>query len=201
MKQATNAIPLHFFPSLALNSNIAASLAKAYLLIDHLKQLWRQGWLRGGRDISLEKCESVADHCFGVLSLAILVMPYIKTSLDWVKVILMAVIHEYGEVLAGDIVPHEGVSPDKKHYDEEISIRAVFAELPDCQIYVEIWQEYEAQTSEEAKFVKQLDKLEMALQSCIYNRQYGMPNEDFIEDVLENLSEPLLREMLLAVLE
>jgi len=42
--------------------------------------------------------------------------------------------------------------------------------LPNPDKYVKLWLESEKQTSPEARFVNQIDRLEMALQAYLYER-------------------------------
>ncbi len=46
-------------------------LIQAYFELNHLKQLYRQGWLRVG--IPPERCESVAEHSLGVALLCLFI--------------------------------------------------------------------------------------------------------------------------------
>jgi len=181
-----NTIPM------ALFSGIMNPVAVAYLMVSHLKQIYRKGYLIEPRNVEADKCESVADHCFGLLALITFIMTSYKIELDWQRVMLMAIIHEFGEVYAGDITPKDGVSGEEKYALERISVRLILNEFPGGDELIEIWEEYEAQLTPESRFVRQLDKLEMGLQSCIYHRQYGMPNEDFVKDVESSLSDPIL---------
>ena len=181
-----NIVPKHLF------SGMMNPVAVAYLIINHLKQLYRKGFLIEPRNIEPEKCESVADHCFGLVVLISLIMTAYKIALDWQKVMLMAIIHEFGEVYAGDMTPEDGVSKDDKSALERASVHLILDGFPGGDELIEIWEEYEAQLTPESRFVKQLDKLEMGLQSCIYHRQYGMPNDDFVKDVESSLTDPVL---------
>ena len=90
-------------------------LVTAYFELCHLKQLYRQGWLRRG--VPPERCESIAEHSFGVAVLA-LWLAQAQPELDADKVVRMALLHDLGEVYAGDIVPSDGVSEGEKHRRE-----------------------------------------------------------------------------------
>lgn len=190
---AKNSIPISFF------RGVSNPIAIAYLLINHLKQLYRKGYLVEPRNIKLEKCESVADHCFGVVMLISLIMTLYPIKLNWQKVLLMAIIHEFGEVFSGDIGPKDGVSKEEKYRREKEGINLILSDFPEGQVLIDLWEEYVAQITPESQFVKQIDRLETGLQSCVYNRQYGMPNQDFIDDVLSHLNDPLLVSVLSSV--
>jgi len=50
-------------------------------------------------------------------------------------------------------------------------VRRVLAGLAGRERHVELWEEYEAQQTPEARFVRQIDRLEMALQATVYASQ------------------------------
>ena len=147
----------------------------AYFEISHLKQLYRQGWLQHG--VSSHTCESVAEHTFGVAILAFLLADTHYPELDPLKVLRMALIHDFGEVYAGDITPADNIQPEEKNQLERQSVEKVFGKLPGRNEYIQLWEEYESDTSPEAQFVRQIDKLEMLLQASIYEHQ-GWENLD-----------------------
>lgn len=123
--------------------------------------MYRRGWLRKNR-VSEAQCESVADHCFGMMILAILVIDRFDIGLDFTKVARMIVLHEIGEVYGGDITPVDGVTDREKYRIEQESANRIFETYPGGDIYVGTWEEYDAKITQEARFVDQIDKLEMA---------------------------------------
>lgn len=177
-----------------LDSEEAPPTIAAYYEICHLKQLYRQGWLRRG--VPAERCESVADHSFAMILLTLWLAPTVKNPpLDVDKAVNIAILHEIGEVYAGDIIPADEISPEEKHRLEEESVRTVFARLPQGAEYHALWEEYEAGATPEARFVRQVDRLEMAMQASVYHRQ-GMPGmEEFFTSTRAVLSDPGLLEL------
>lgn len=158
-----------------------------YRQIMNLKGLFRQGWLKQG--ISAEVCESVADHSFGTTLLALLLCP---PELDASKVLQMAILHEAGESLIGDITPHDGVSRDDKRNLEEDAVRRLFAIVPEGGKWLALWREFEYGTSEEGRFVQQLDKLEMGLQAQTFAQLTQIDTSGFVSSALTALSHPAL---------
>lgn len=156
----------------------------AYLQAMHLKRLFRQGWLKRG--VREEDCESVADHSFGVALLALIApLPgYARAeSFDRGRAVLLAVAHELGEVYAGDITPVDGVSKEEKHRRERESMERVIAGLePDGARTVRaLWEEFEAGRSAEARFVRELDRLEMGVQAALYKAEGRERMDEFLE--------------------
>jgi len=54
-----------------LSGKATLPLIEAYFEFNHLKQLYRQGWLRVG--VPPERCESVAEHSLGVALLCLFI--------------------------------------------------------------------------------------------------------------------------------
>lgn len=169
-------------------------LIEAYFEFNHLKQLYRQGWLRRG--IAPEQCESVAEHSFGVALLAMFLAEAYFPYLDTNKVIRLALLHDFGEIYAGDIVPADGISPAEKMRQEQEGVVRVLAKLPQGERYLALWEEYEQQHSPEARFVRQIDRLEMALQASVYEQQGLADLSEFFDSVREFLSEAELQAIL-----
>jgi len=152
----------------------------AYLQAIHLKRLFRQGWLKRG--VAESDCESVADHSFGVALLALIApLPsYAEPrSFDRGRAVLLAVAHELGEVYAGDITPVDGVSKEEKHRLELESMERVIEGLDEATAASvrALWEEFETGESAEARFVKELDRLEMGMQAAVYKAE-GRPRMD-----------------------
>ena len=139
------------------------------LEIGLLKKIQRTGWvLKGIKDV-----ESVAEHSWRVAMLALLFAK--DLNLDALKLVKMALIHDLGEVVIGDVKWEQGAkvigSRKKKHQDESIAIKKIFSDNPCFQEYVSLWNEFNEQKTREAKIVKEFDKLEMAVQAFEYQKE------------------------------
>jgi putative hydrolase of HD superfamily len=150
----------------------------AYLEFNHLKHIYRQGWLKRG--ISQDQCETVAEHIFGVAMLALFVTDHYFPSFNRDKILRMALVHDLGEVFAGDIIPEDQVSPGEKRRRERESLAHIVGRLPRGLEYIDLWEEYEAGRTNEARLVRQLDRLELASQALLYEKQdFGLMDEFF----------------------
>lgn len=165
--------------SLIESKSVSPPLSAYYELV-HLKQLYRQGWLRHG--ITLDRCESVAEHSFGVAMLALLLVESQEPALDKAKVLSLALIHDLGEVYTGDLTPADDITAEEKASLERKSIEQILLKLPNASSYIDLWEEYEAGISPEALFVRELDRLEMSLQASVYHKQglLAAPEEFFL---------------------
>ncbi|MFC1996185.1 HD family hydrolase [Chloroflexota bacterium] len=177
-----------------MNSTNQSPFIRFYFEFVHLKHLYRQGWL--ARGIPTESCESVAEHSFGVAVTAMILAETFFPVLDTLKVLRMALIHDFGEVYAGDIIPGHQVPPEKKQQLERESLVRVFASLPNSEKYIAIWEEFENGASPEAKFVRQIDKLEMALQASVYQHLQMKNLGEFYQSAGSGISSPELQTIL-----
>jgi putative hydrolase of HD superfamily len=165
-----------------------------YFELITLKNLARSGWLL--REISREDCESVADHVFATAFLALLLSERYPQGLDRLRVLELVLIHELGEIDAGDLTPADGLSPNAKHERESKGVRRVASLLSSSDRIIDLWNEYEAGETPEARFVRQIDKLEMAFQAAAYERNSSRNLEEFKTSAREQIQDPMLLKLL-----
>ena len=94
-------------------------------------------------------------------------------SYDSNRCIKIALVHDLAEAKVGDITPHCGVDDSTKHQLELEAITGMTGGLGGSNSEVgaeilELWKEYEAGETPEARLVKDMDKLEMILQALEY---------------------------------
>jgi putative hydrolase of HD superfamily len=148
-------------------------LLELYFELNALKLLFRQGWLRAG--LSRERTESVAEHTLFVALLSWFLADGYFPELDANRVLRMALLHDLGEAHVGDLTPHDDVPKVEKARRERAAVAQLLGKLPRGETYVALWEEYETGTSLEAKLVREVDRLEMGLQACVYELQ-GAPD-------------------------
>lgn len=181
---------------IALDKLISADIeptVRAWFEINQLKNLFRRGWLQAG--IPAESCESVAEHSFGVATLCILLLPEFAPQLDVERVVIMALLHDVGEVYAGDITPQDGLDEHVKLVAEMESVTSILNNLPVGQEYLQIWNEFEVGETPEAQFVHQMDRLEMGLQARVYTEQGYRDLEHFYHSAIQGISDKVLRNL------
>jgi putative hydrolase of HD superfamily len=181
-------------PDQLLQADHASFIAQSYFELCRLKQLYRQGWLRRG--VPRERCESVAEHSFGVALLALWLAQADFPQLDAGKVLRMALLHDFGEIYAGDIIPGDNLPVQEKREREAQSVEKVLGKLPEGETYVALWREFELGDSPEARFVRQVDRLEMGLQAGVYAAQGFAGMDEFFASARQGLAEQRLLELL-----
>jgi putative hydrolase of HD superfamily len=150
-----------------------------------LKDLPRAGWLRAG----VGAPESVAAHSWGVALLTAALLP---DGLDLGRALLYAVLHDLAEVRVGDVTPADGVSPADKAAREAAAMADLCASLPRGSALLAAFAAYEAQEDDEARFVRQLDRLDLGLTA----RRYGVADPSFLASARAALTDPHLRRLL-----
>lgn len=162
-------------------------LIRAYFDLCQLKQLYRQGWLRRG--IAEQRCETVAEHNFATALLAMWLAEAYFKELDMEKIIRIALVHDLGEIYAGDIIPSDLVDPAEKRRLEAESVRRVVENLPEGSESLSLWEEYEQGQTPEARLVRQADRLEMGLQAAVYQLQGYVGMDEFMASARQGLAE------------
>jgi putative hydrolases of HD superfamily len=176
-----------------LNIDGLSGAVRFFFEIEALKNLLRTGWVLRG--MPQDKVESVADHVFGVALMADSLASQYAPHLNREKILRMVLVHELGEVYAGDITPRENVSKEEKHRMEREGIEKVLAGLPSKAEYLALWEEFEACETPEACWVTQIDRLEFVFQmvACHHRGNFG-PDERFGRND-EAIKDPELRKI------
>lgn len=189
-------------------------------LASQLKTVRRQGWI----DRGVDGPESVADHSWSVALLAWSLAGE-RDDLDRDRVLLLGLVHDLPEAVAGDVTPFDAqrdasgrISPehfsnppayfegerDLKREGEERALDEMLNGLSESlrREILEAWQEYEAAHTPEARFVKQVDKLETVIQAEAYRAvQPDLQVGSFRHGARRDIQDPQLRALLEELLD
>jgi len=141
-----------------------------------LKKLKRRGWMQAG----IQNPESVADHTFGLSLLTLILVDHQYEHINLEKALSLAIIHDLGEYMTGDITPHDGVNSTDKQHMESKAIRSLSSIINTDKLNV-LWQEYEENITAESKLVRELDTIEMLIQASIYHDAGSNNLDEFFE--------------------
>jgi putative hydrolase of HD superfamily len=141
-----------------------SDLVSFFHVICNLKKVRRSGWIHKA---NISSPESVADHSYSVCMICMVLSEIL--NLDTEHVMKMANLHDLAESIVGDNTP-DMISHDEKINQEDKAMSEIFFKLPDNlhKKYLNIWNEYIENKTPSAKFVHNIDKLEMALQAKSY---------------------------------
>ncbi|TKC41314.1 hypothetical protein EI555_000908 [Monodon monoceros] len=147
----------------------ARDLLQFLRLVGQLKRVPRTGWVYR----NVQKPESVSDHMY---RMAIMALVTKDEHLNKDRCVRLALVHDMAECIVGDIAPADNIPKEEKHRREE---------------------EYETQSSAEAKFVKQLDQCEMILQASEYEDLENKPGrlQDFYNSTAGKFSHPEIAQL------
>ena len=169
-----------------------------FFQIAGLKTLPRTGWKV---KLNLKDSESVAEHSY-MMSVMAMVMSDMK-NINTEKIIKMSILHDWAESKIGDFMPNE-ITVEKKTELEEYAMAELLDDLPSKikNDYYNIWNDYKENLSEESRFVHELDKLEMALQGKIYEKETDPEKiKPFIISAVEQIVNDDLKKVLIGILQ
>jgi len=165
----------------------------------NLKKIPRQGWID---KLSIQNPESVADHSYSMAIIGMVISDLQNYNSE--KILKMILLHDLAESKIGDHTPQQ-LDKEKKNKLENNAFNEIIKNLPDLikSQYLQIWQEYQENNSPESKIVHQIDKLEMALQAKIYEKEgYSQKKlESFFESAKIDITDPKLKELFTKIIE
>ncbi|TDD55747.1 HD domain-containing protein [Nonomuraea terrae] len=133
-----------------LNAQIAFAVE-----IDKLKRIIRRNHLIDG-----SRRENTAEHSWHVGMLAMVFGEHAPPGTDLQRVVAMLLVHDLVEIDAGDTFIYDPVEVAAQAEAERAAADRIFGLLPaDQGVWMrELWEEFEARKTPEARFAKALDR-------------------------------------------
>lgn len=155
-------------------------ITKTYDVIYKLDTIIREGWKK--RNVDPDYQESDITHTIQMFAFACAFYHENNLDLNLLKIYEMILIHEVGEILVGDFM--EGTEEHlNKHDKERKAVVEIFSNLKNGQIYIDLWDEFEARITPEAKFVYCSDKLDPILKAMYLDKE--LSRTDLFNDFYE----------------
>ena len=158
-----------------------------------LQDMERKGHLYWG--VKSNRIESILEHIYGCCVLALGVEMEYGYSIDMNKLLKMLLIHETGEILIGDLTEWD-IPKDRKRKIERDAVSQVCSELSGGNEIVDLFDEFEKDSTLVSEYANLIDKLEYDLQVKLYemNGQYDyenipsneVTNSDRVRSIMEN---------------
>lgn len=125
--------------------------------LDKEKFIKRQTYLSDG----IRK-ENDAEHAWHMAIMALVLSEYANTPVDLLKTISMILIHDVVEIDAGDTYAYDEEGKKSQKEREQRAADRIFGMLPKEQAdkFRSIWEEFENQETDEAKFAKAVDNIQ-----------------------------------------
>ncbi|MDH5356489.1 MAG: HD domain-containing protein [Gammaproteobacteria bacterium] len=148
--------------------------------IDKLKNV-----LRKTRPVGLDRYENSGEHSWHVCLSALMLKDYSNESIDINHVIKMLLIHDLGEIDAGDTMIYEE-NMHKAKLKEREGIKRIFGLLPseNSAEYIALWEEFEFEDTAEARFARAIDRIPPVLHNLHGDLHSWQDNNIPMEKVL-----------------
>lgn len=129
--------------------------------VDKVKLIMRRSKIFDG-----SRFENDAEHSWTICVMALLLLEYANFPVNLERVVKMLLLHDIVEIDAGDTFLYSKERKGAAQKEKKAAAR-IFGLLPtkQCQEFMEIWHEFEARESNEAKFAAVFDRLEPLLQN------------------------------------
>lgn len=118
---------------------------------------------RFNRVIGGARAENSAEHSWHLAMMAILLIDHSGIEgVDLLKVLKMLLIHDIVEIDNGDVFLYDEQKRAHSVSAEQLAAERIFGILPQVQAgeLMDLWQEFEARTTPEARFAASLDALQ-----------------------------------------
>lgn len=125
--------------------------------IDKEKEIFRQTYLADA-----SRKENDAEHAWHMAIMTVLLSEYANEEIDVLKTVTMLLIHDIVEIDAGDTYAYDPEGKKTQKERERKAADRIFHLLPDDQAdkMYELWEEFEAQQTLEAKFARTMDNIQ-----------------------------------------
>ena len=125
--------------------------------IDKEKEIFRQTYLADA-----SRKENDAEHAWHMAIMTVLLSEYANEEIDVLKTVTMLLIHDIVEIDAGDTYAYDPEGKKTQKERERKAADRIFHLLPDDQAdkMYELWEEFEAQQTPEAKFARTMDNIQ-----------------------------------------
>ncbi len=127
---------------------------------DKLKTIVRRNYLADG-----SRRENDAEHSWYFSLAAMILVEYANQPVDIQKIVRMAILHDLVEIYAGDTFIYDEEAKKSQSDREQKAAEKIFGLLPEDQrkTFYDIWNEFENNATNEAKFARSIDRIVAAL--------------------------------------
>lgn len=176
--------------------------------IEHLKSIYRKARVKADAN----RRENSAEHSWYAAIAAQIVKEFIDVDVDINKVIQILLIHDIIEIYAGDMFAFEDKQVKESHKINEmqaIENLCLKHNLQQVNIFKSLWHEFEACTTNEAKFAISVDRMMPFIQNMNNNggswAEFGITktqilhHNQMLRDISSGLWQYLNDQLILAV--
>lgn len=131
------------------------SILEFIIEVEKLKAVQRKT-----KPVGLNRFENSAEHSWHVCLSALMLKDYAEKEIDIERVLKMLLIHDLGEIDAGDTIIYQSETVENKNLEEQ-GVKRVLALLPKEQgkNYLALWREFEQGESVDAQYARAIDRV------------------------------------------
>jgi 5'-deoxynucleotidase YfbR-like HD superfamily hydrolase len=163
-------------------------------IIDFILELEKlKGVTRKVRPLGLQRYENSAEHSWQLALLAASLERYAESEVDINRVICMLLVHDVGEIDAGDTMVFVEGGWEERKAAELAAVTRIFGMLPENQggPFVELWMEFDRAETAEARFAHAVDRAMPVLLNLNNNGQSWRENGISYERVVRRVAPPI----------
>jgi len=155
---------------------------------DQLKRITRKN-----KPLGQERLENSAEHSWQVALMAISLAGLADPAVDLLRVVKMLLVHDLGEIDTGDIIVYAEGGWDERKQAELKAIERICALLPEPlgAEFIDLWRDFDAGESPEARFAHALDRSIPALLNLARDGQSWVENGISYEQVVARIGPPI----------
>jgi putative hydrolase of HD superfamily len=130
-------------------------------IVDFILELDKlKGVTRKVRPIGLDRYENSAEHSWQIALMAASLAAHAESTVDIHRVMEMLLVHDIGEIDAGDTMVFVEGGWEERKAAELASVTRIFGMLPEGQgaAFLALWREFEDGKTAEARFAHSVDR-------------------------------------------
>ena len=158
--------------------------------IDFILELDKlKGVTRKVRPLGLDRYENSAEHSWQIAMFAYALFPYAPTGVDLNRVIGMLLVHDIGEIDAGDTMVFVEGGWEERKAAELASVTRIFSLLPEGRgaAFLDLWREFEDAVTPESVFAHAIDRAMPVLLNLANHGQSWRENNVSYERVVRRI--------------
>ena len=137
---------------------------------DFIKEIDKEKFIKRQTRLSDNvRRENDAEHAWHMAIMTVLLAEYANEKIDVLRTVIMLLIHDIVEIDAGDTYAYDEEGLKTQHERECRAADRIYALLPEDQQKKmrDIWEEFEAGVTPEAKFAHTMDNLQPAMLNTV----------------------------------
>jgi putative hydrolase of HD superfamily len=163
-------------------------------IVDFILELEKlKGVTRKVRPLGLDRYENSAEHSWQLALLAASLAQYAEPAIDINRVISMLLVHDIGEIDAGDTMVFVEGGWEERKAAELAAVTRIFGMLPENhgENFLALWKEFDRAETAEARFAHAVDRAMPVLLNLNNNGQSWRENGISYERVVRRVAPPI----------